>query len=221
MKYLALAVLVGLTATGAGAVRAQQPAPPEPSITAQRAEAIALARVPNNEGVKSVKLKSKEGVLVYEVDVETPGRGHQEIRVDARTGAVLRDRHEDDIVGAATSKVTGAAHEAGHAVEHAAHETGQAVDRVLTGDEVRRAHPRISEGRARRIALHRFPTAKKVKDVDLERENGILVWEVDVDTPGEGHEEVLIDANTGRILSTHHEVGIAGKASQAVKRATH
>lgn len=224
MKGFKLLLVAALSAGTAGALQAQQAAPPEPTISLQRAQTIALSSVAGNEGLKSAKLKTKSGMLVYEFDVETPGPGHQEVRVDAHTGAILSSEHEDDLAGATASKVTAAAHEAGHAVAGAAHDAGKAVtntaDRVLTGDELKNAHPRISEARARTIALRRFPTAKKVKDADLEMENGVLVWEVDVDTPGEGHEEVLVDANSGRILRTTHEVGLAGKMSKAVKKAT-
>lgn len=250
-----LALTAALVPVCAGMLGAQQPAPAEnATISMDRARSIALARVPNNEGVKSVKLETRDGVPVYEVYVETPGPGHQQVRVNARTGAIVSDRHEDDMVGGAANKVGGAAKDAGHATEHAAKTTGnavekgakvtgkavekgakatgkavdkgakatgKAVDRVFTGDDARNAHPRITEARARAIALKRFPTATKVTDVDLERENGLLVWTADVHTPGPGHEEVTIDATTGRILRTHHEVGIAGKAKQAVEKVVH
>jgi uncharacterized membrane protein YkoI len=240
-KTLALAAVLGTV--GAGMLAAQRPAPAEPTISVDRAQAIALARVPHNQGVRSAKLEREDGVLVYTVEVETPGPGHQQVRVNALNGSVVSDRHQDDVVSTAANKVTGATHDVGHAVTHAAKETGKAVsgaaketgkavsraasatgktvDRVLTGDEVKNAHPRISESRARAIAMRRFPSAKNVKDSDLKMENGMLVWEVSVDTPREGHEEVTINANTGHILRTHHEVGIAGKTKQEVEKVVH
>ena len=53
--------------------------------------------------------------------------------------------------------------------------------------------------------------AAPIKDIDLETENGILVWSVDLDTPGPGHEEVMIDATTGAVLRQHHEEDIVSK----------
>ena len=44
-----------------------------------------------------------------------------------------------------------------------------------------------------------------VKDVDLETEDGLLVWDVDLDTRGPGHVEVLVDAMTGKVLRVRHE----------------
>jgi uncharacterized membrane protein YkoI len=41
--------------------------------------------------------------------------------------------------------------------------------------------------------------------VDVETKNGVVVWEVDLDTPGKGHAEVLIDANTGNVLRAKRE----------------
>lgn len=186
MKMLTtFALALGLGTAGAGALAAQQPAPPA-RMSMQRAQAIALARVPNNQGIKSTKLKTKDGVLVYEFDIETPGPGHQEVRVDARTGAVVANKHEDDLVGTVTSEI------------------GKTVDRVFNGDEVEHMHPRISERRAREIARRQVPNAP-IQDVDLETENGVLVWEIDLDTAGPGHAEVLVDANTGRVLRRTHE----------------
>ncbi len=227
-----LVLAAALVPAGAGMVAAQQPAPAEPTISMDRAQAIALARVPNQQGVKSVKLEREDGLLVYKVEVETPGPGHQDVRVNASNGSVVSDRHADDVVGTAENKVTGAAHDVGHAVTHAAKETGKAVsgaasatgktvDRVFTDKDVKNAHPGVSESRARAIAMRRFPSAKEVKDADLKREGGVLVWVVSVDTPGEGHELVTINANTGHILRTHHEVGIAGKTKQAVEKVVH
>jgi uncharacterized membrane protein YkoI len=139
------ALAVGLGAMGAGALAAQQPAPPA-RMTMERAQRIALRSVPNNEGVKSAKLKTKEGRPVYEFDIETPGPGHQEVRVDARTGAILSSKHEGDAVGNVE-----------RGVSNAAKSVGKTVDRVFSKDEVARMQPRISEQRARAIAQRQVP----------------------------------------------------------------
>lgn len=186
MKMLTtLALALGMSAVGAAGLMAQQPAPPA-RLSVQRARAIALARVPNNEGVKSTKLKTKDGILVYEFDIETPGPGHREVRVDARTGAVVANKHEDDLVGTVVSGIA------------------KGVDHVFDHDEVERAQPKISERRAREIARRQVPNAP-ITDIDLETENGVLVWEIDLDTAGPGHAEVLVDANTGKVLRQKHK----------------
>src|SRR2546430_5404834 len=109
------AVLLSAAASALSAQ--QQPAPPEnATISMDRARAIALAQVPNNEGVTSAKLKTKNGVLMYQFDIGTPGPGHQEVRVNAWTGYVISNTHEDDLIGKAGDKVSKAAQDAGNAV---------------------------------------------------------------------------------------------------------
>lgn len=197
-RFTTLALAAMLVPAGAGALAAQQPAPSAtPSISLDKARDIALARVPNNEGVKSEKLKTKDGVLVYEFDIETEGPGHQEVRVSASDGTVVADKHEDDLVGTVVSKVTGTAKDVGKTAEKTA-------DKVFSPDEVAQMHPAISEARAREIAQKTVPDAP-IKDVDLETEDGVLVWEIDLDTAGPGHEEVLVDANNGKVLRQTHE----------------
>ena len=88
MKKMAFILAFGLFATAASA-QAQNP-----RISPERARAIALRNVPNNEGIKSEKLKMKDGLLVYEFDLDLAGPGHQEIRVDANTGAIVGNKHE-------------------------------------------------------------------------------------------------------------------------------
>ena len=169
-------IAVGLLLLGTSAF-AQQAV-----LGSDRARQIALRLVPQNEGVKSEKLKHYHGVLIYEIDVETPGSGHREIRLDAHTGAVISNNFEDDLGSRASAK----------------------MDKVFSDDEVSGAHVRVSQDQARRIALNRFPSGT-IKDIDLETENGILVWDVHVDTPGKGHQELLIDAQTGQVLQQNYK----------------
>ncbi len=206
LLVLAAAALV----TGAGALEAQQPAPAG-TLTLDRARAIALAKVPDNQGVESAKLKTRDGVLVWEFDIETPGSGHQEVRVDAHTGAIVYSKHEDDLVGTAVNKAEGAAKEArkeaekaGREAEKTGKEAAKKADRVFSKEDIEKMHPAISEEHAVAIAKHAVPGAP-VKDVDLETEDGVLVWEIDLDTAPSGHEEVLVNANSGKVLRKRHE----------------
>jgi uncharacterized membrane protein YkoI len=196
-KLAVLTVALGLTAASTLA-HAQQPAPRDHALlNLARARQIALARVPANEGIKSEKLKTRAGIQVYEFDIETPGAGHREVRVDAHTGAIVADKHEDDLIGGTARKVE-------KATDKAAAKVARTTDKVFSDDDVKTAKVRISETRARAIALRQVPNGK-IKDSDLETENGYLIWEVEVDTPGKGHEEVIIDAQTGVVLSQRHK----------------
>ena len=40
---------------------------------------------------------------------------------------------------------------------------------------------------------------------ELERDDGVLVWKIDLNTPGKGYEEVRVDATTGQVLSQEHK----------------
>ncbi|TMW71272.1 PepSY domain-containing protein [Alteribacter natronophilus] len=56
----------------------------------------------------------------------------------------------------------------------------------------------ISAQQAMEIATSEVPG--QVVDVDLDQENGMLVWEIEIITPQGIKYEVDIDANTGSIL---------------------
>lgn len=186
------------------------------TITSARAREIALAKVSNQQGVISEKLKTRNGILVYEFDIETPGAGHREIRVNAKTGDIVADQHEDDLIGGTAEKVERAAEKAADKIDKAAEKVDKAADKavakadreadkIFKDDEIASANATVTEARARQIALARVANAVSIKDIDLERENGVLVWEVEVETPGRGHEEVMIDAHTGVVLKQAHK----------------
>jgi uncharacterized membrane protein YkoI len=203
-SLIAVIVATGLAAVGtAESARAQTGTIPE-----SRARSIALSRVSGNQGVLSTKLKTRNGILVYEFDIETVGPGHQEVRVDARTGAVVANEHEDDLIGTAADKAgkiaSKAAKETEKTAKKVAHEADKGADKVFGKDEVAKMGMPVTEAQARRIAV-RAAGGGEVKDVDLERENGVFIWEVDVDTPGKGHQEVLINAHSGAVLQQTHK----------------
>lgn len=191
-KTSILALVLGMSVASVVSLHAQTA-----TISAARARQIALASVPNNEGVKSEKLKRRNGLLVYEFDIEKPGAGHQEIRIDARNGAIVANQHEDDLIGGAAKKVEKAA-------DKTARKIDKEADKIFKKDEYARANVAISEARARQIALGRVRNGT-IKDIDLERENGVMLWEVAVNTPGKGYEEILIDANSGVVLQQRYK----------------
>lgn len=64
---------------------------------------------------------------------------------------------------------------------------------------------KISEAAARATALRAVPGGV-VKEHELEREKGKLIWSYDIAVTGKsGIEEVAIDAMTGAMLSKEHE----------------
>jgi uncharacterized membrane protein YkoI len=183
-------IAMALVASAATAVQAQ-------SITAGRARQIALARVADQTGIISEKLETRNGVLVYEFDIDTPGRTHREIRVDARTGVVVADQKEDDTINPGGSRTVPMATPAPMTdPDVSSHEPYNKDDPP--------SHVRVSEARAREIALKRVPNGE-VRDIDLERENGLAIWEVEILTPGKpGQHQVQIDAMSGKVIRFRH-----------------
>lgn len=67
------------------------------------------------------------------------------------------------------------------------------------------AEAKISEAEARHTALAKVPDGR-IKEGELERENGHLQWSFDMATPGtKDITEVNIDALTGEVISVSKE----------------
>jgi uncharacterized membrane protein YkoI len=181
-------IAAALIASAATAVQAQS------KISAASAREIALQRVPDNTGIISEKLQVRDGILVYEFDVDVPGRTHREIRVNAQTGVVTADQKEDDRITGASSRTV--------PIETPAPVTvGKPSSHEPYNKDDKPSMVAVSEATARAIALRTLPTGT-ITDVDLERENGLAVWEIDVTLPGEkGFRELIIDANTGHVVT--------------------
>jgi uncharacterized membrane protein YkoI len=65
--------------------------------------------------------------------------------------------------------------------------------------------PKISKAQATKIALAQVPRGK-VQSAELETEHQQLVYSFDIRVPGKsGIEEVLVNANTGKIVAHEHE----------------
>jgi Peptidase propeptide and YPEB domain len=67
------------------------------------------------------------------------------------------------------------------------------------------SQPKVAESAARATALARVKGGI-VQRSELEREAGKLVWSFDIERPGSKNvTEILVDANTGRIVSKKQE----------------
>ncbi|MHB1310937.1 MAG: PepSY domain-containing protein [Gemmatimonadaceae bacterium] len=79
------------------------------------------------------------------------------------------------------------------------------VAKVSKEQAALRATAKVSEESARAIALKAVPGAT-VKEGELEKENGKLIWSFDLKVAGKkGVEEVQVDAITGKVVSREHE----------------
>jgi uncharacterized membrane protein YkoI len=68
-----------------------------------------------------------------------------------------------------------------------------------------KAQAKVSEDSARKLAMAVVPNGT-IKESELEREKGKLIYSFDITIPGkEGIEEVNIDAITGKLVGREHE----------------
>jgi Peptidase propeptide and YPEB domain len=80
---------------------------------------------------------------------------------------------------------------------------------------------RVTKHQAKRIALARVKSGT-IKCVELEKENGVLIWSVDITQPPKKDlTDVWVDATTGKIAAIEIETAITEKkevAEQKVKK---
>lgn len=63
----------------------------------------------------------------------------------------------------------------------------------------------VTEAAAQKTALEHAPKGK-IKEAELEKENGVLVWSFDIAMPGtKDITEIQVDAKTGKVVSTEVE----------------
>jgi len=69
-----------------------------------------------------------------------------------------------------------------------------------------KALAKISKDSAKVIALSKVAAGSKVTEEKLERENGVVVYSIDVRVPKQaGREEILVNAIDGSVVSQTHE----------------
>lgn len=67
------------------------------------------------------------------------------------------------------------------------------------------SNAKISRADAERSALAKVPNGT-IKEGELEKEHGRLIWSFDISTPGSAEiTEVHVDANTGEVIATEKE----------------
>jgi hypothetical protein len=78
-----------------------------------------------------------------------------------------------------------------------------------------KAQAKITQADAEKTALAKVPGGK-VKEAELEEEDGLLVWCIDITGPDTKDEtEVLVDAKTGKVVSVSKETPGEEKKEQA------
>jgi len=82
-----------------------------------------------------------------------------------------------------------------------------------------RKQARITKHQAKKIALTRVKRGA-IKCVELERENGVLIWSVDIaQPPKKDLTDVWVDATTGKITTVERETPLIEKKEVAEQKA--
>lgn len=146
-------------------------------ITLAEASDIVLAKVEN--GVIHEAEKDREnGRLVYEMEVKND-EYEFEFKVDAENGEIIKEERDERRGGKAATGENGNTEKAANAKDEAV----------------------ISIGEAKGIAKKEVPG--ELEDIELERENGKLVYEVEIKNHQNGDDDdvtVYVDAITGKVL---------------------
>lgn len=183
---IAGAVLIGGISVGAEAlknedtketlkqVQVADPSGEKTSVTLTEATEIVLAKVEN--GVLTEAEKDREnGRLVYEMEVEND-EYEFEFKVDAENGEIIKEKREER---RGKKAVTG---------ENGTKENAAKNEAVITVEQAKETALKEVDG--------------KLDGIELERENGQLVYEVEVETAQNGDDDVTVyvDAITGKVL---------------------
>ncbi|MEK3785509.1 PepSY domain-containing protein [Paenibacillus sp. FSL K6-1230] len=147
-------------------------------IGAEQAVQKALAAF--NGTVEGVELERKGTSLYYEVDIENSQGQERDVLVDAYTGKVLKIRMDDD-----HDKVI-------------SRQSGQSAQSSSSTNKQTSSNTVINEQKAADIALKQV-NGSRVLELELDRERGKLVYEIEVRISG-GTADVVIDAGTGKVL---------------------
>ncbi|WP_053073894.1 PepSY domain-containing protein [Bacillus sp. LL01] len=190
---MAGAVLIGGISVGAEALKNEDtkenlkqvqvatPSDEKTGVTLAEASNIVLAKVEN--GVVTEAEKDREnGRLVYEIEVKND-EYEFEFKVDASNGEIIKEERDErdgkkrEKAATSTAGGNGSSDNAG---------ANEAV---------------ISIAEAKEIALKEV--SGKLDDIELERDNGKLVYEVEIETAQNGDDDevtVYVDAITGKVL---------------------
>ena len=170
IPVLAVAVLAGGGFTIANA-QGQAALAKQAKITQDEAINAALEKVPGT--VEEVELEDEKGTIVYEIElVSTDGTEH-EVEVDAQTGEVLKVEADDD-------------------------DDGENEEEDSQNQAKLAKQAKITEDEAINMALEKVPGT--VNEIELEVENGTVVYEIEVLSTDGTEQEVKVDAQTGEVL---------------------
>ncbi|OAH57761.1 MULTISPECIES: PepSY domain-containing protein [Bacillaceae] len=147
-------------------------------LTKQESIDIALKEVQGS--ASDVELEDEDGVIIYSVEVTDDQGQKHEVAVDANTGKILKIEADD---------------------EESEKEDGEENDK----EEQKQLEKEATVTKEESIAIALKEVPGKVKDTELEDEDGVVVYTVDViDDKGE-EREIVVDAKSGKVLKVEIE----------------
>ena len=145
-------------------------------ITEPESKIIALKQVPGT--VTDVELEDEDGTIVYGVEVQAKDGSKQDVKVNAQTGKIVNIDNGDE------------------------NENGEEENGKEENDNQEQAklakQAKITEAESRAIALQKVPGT--VTDVELEDEDGTIVYGVEVQAKDGSKQDVKVNAQTGKIV---------------------
>ena len=143
-------------------------------ITEEEATKIALEKVPGT--VNEVELEDEDGTIVYGFEIVSTDGTQQDVKVDAQTGKIVKVEADDE-------------------------ENGEEKDDEENDDQSQAElakQAKITEEAATKTALEKV--AGTVNEVELEDENGTIVYGIEVVSTDGTQQDVKVDAQTGKII---------------------
>ena len=143
-------------------------------ITEEEATKTALEKVPGT--VNEVELEDEDGTIVYGIEVVSTDGTQQDVKVDAQTGKIVKVEADDE--------------------ENGEENDEEENDTQSQAELAKQA--KITEEEATKTALEKVPGT--VNEVELEDENGTIVYGIEVVSTDGTQQDVKVDAQTGKIV---------------------
>ena len=153
----------------------EEPITVKVKLSEDEAVAIAAESVDANAKVIYVELEDENGTIVYSVEMAQNGKKF-EVNVDANSGKIIKS---------------------GEDVEYEGADEEDNED----GDEPVTASVKLTQSEAVAIAAASVDSGAKVLDVELEDENGVIVYGVEMTLNGK-ELDIKVDANSGQIVAS-------------------
>ena len=173
IPVLAVAVLAGGGFTIANAQNQAELAK-QSKITEEAATKTALEKVPGT--VNKVELEDEDGTIVYGIEIVSEDGSQQDVKIDAQTGKVVKVEADDK--------------------EENGKENDEENDGQNQAELAKQA--KITEEAATKTALEKVPGT--VNKVELEDEDGHVVYDVEINAKDGSKQSVKVDAQTGKII---------------------